>query len=157
MTAKGDNSRESLDLLGTKVTKVGTAMNAEFAPIPSDVEAVAAAIVDAALQVHRALGPGLLESFYETCLCHELAKRGIAFERQRSWPIIYDSIRLHAGLRIDLLVAGKVIVELKAVEQTIPLFEAKLLTYLKLTGLRVGLLINFNVALIKNGIKRLVR
>ena len=131
-------------------------MRKEFAPIESETESIAKAIVDAAMQVHRALGPGLLESVYEACLCHELAKRGITFERQRSMPILYDSLRLESGLRIDLLVANQVIVDLKAVEQMTSLFEAQLLTYLKLTGLRVGLLINFNVPLLKNGIKRLV-
>jgi GxxExxY protein len=129
----------------------------EREPIPSLAERAATQVVDAALQVHRVLGPGLLESAYEVCMCHELAKRRVAFERQKPWPITYDSIRLESGLRLDLIVEGQLIVELKAVEHLVPLYEAQLLTYLKLTGLRLGLLINFNVPLLKNGIKRLVR
>ena len=107
--------------------------------------------------MHRALGPGLVESVYEACLCHELSQRGVAFERQVALPIMYREMRLESGLRIDLLVQEYVIVELKAVEKLIPLFDAQLLTYLKLSGKRLGLLMNFNVLLLKDGIKRLVR
>ncbi len=113
-------------------------------------------MVNAAYNVHQALGPGLLESVYETCLCHELNKNGIAFSTQVAFPIVYDGLRLDAGLRLDLLVAKSVIVELKAVDRIHPVFEAQLLSYLKLTNLRLGLLINFNVPLIKNGIKRII-
>lgn len=120
-------------------------------------EKLAAAIVDAAFKVHHALGPGLLESVYETCLCHELSTRKIAFERQVSLPIVYDGVSLDAGLRLDILVADCIVVEIKAVERFIPLFEAQLLTYLKLTNLELGFLINFNVPLIKNGVRRIVR
>ena len=112
--------------------------------------------MDAAFKVHRTLGPGLLESVYEVCLCHELAKQKIAFQKQLSLPIVYDGVRLDAGLRLDLLVADVVIVELKAVEKMNPLYEAQLLTYLKLTGKRVGLLMNFNASVLKDGFKRLV-
>ena len=126
-------------------------------PVAEEVEQAARHVVDAALRIHRTLGPGLLESTYETCMCHELSKRKIAFQRQLHWPILYDGVRLESGLRIDLLVEGQLIVELKAVEQLVPLYEAQLLTYLKLTGLRLGLLINFNVPLMKDGIKRLIR
>jgi len=125
-------------------------------PIPEEVERIAKAVLDAAFAVHKALGPGLLESVYEICLCHELAKRAVPFRSQVALPIIYDGVRLDAGLRLDLLVAECVIVELKAVEKSNPLFEAQLLTYLKLTGHRLGLLLNFNVPLLKDGIKRLV-
>lgn len=125
-------------------------------PIPERTEWVATQLVDAAYKVHKALGPGLLESVYEACLCHELTKRGIPFRRQLELPVVYDGIRLDAGLRLDLLVDECVIVELKAVEKHNSLFEAQLLTYLKLTGHRLGLLINFNVELIKNGIQRIV-
>ena len=128
----------------------------EFDPIPREVEATAAQVVDAALKVHRALGPGLLESAYETCLCHELSKRGVSFDRQRAWPIAYDGIKLDSGFRLDLLVENQIVVELKAVEEMIPPYRAQLLTYLKLTGLRLGLLINFNVPRLKDGISRLV-
>jgi GxxExxY protein len=93
---------------------------------------------------------------YEACLCHELNKRGLPFERQTALPVVYDGIRLDAGLRLDVLVDECVIVELKAVEEMIPLYEAQLLTYLKLTGHRLGLLINFNVPVIRDGIKRMV-
>lgn len=125
-------------------------------PIPSRTEWIASQIVDAAFKVHKVLRPGLLESVYEACLCHELTKRGIPFRRQLELPVVYDGIRLDAGLRLDLLVNECVIVELKAVEKHNSLFEAQLLTYLKLTGYRLGLLIHFNVELIKNGIQRIV-
>ena len=127
-----------------------------FEPIPAETERVASAVMDAAFKVHRALGPGLLESVYEICLCHELARQGIPFERQVNLPVVYEGVRLDAGLRLDLLVASVVIVELKAVEQMIPLYDAQVLSYLKLTGKRLGLLINFNVAVLKDGFKRLV-
>lgn len=125
-------------------------------PITERTEWIAKQLVDAAYKVHKALGPGLLESVYESCLCHELTKRRIPFRRQLDQPVVYDGIRLDAGLRLDLLVDECVIVELKAVEKHNALFEAQLLTYLKLTGHRLGLLINFNVELIKDGINRMV-
>lgn len=123
-------------------------------PIPGHVEEIATVVLDSAFAVHRALGPGLIESVYETCLCHELSKRRVAFQRQLALPVLYDGVRLDAGLRIDLLVADEVIIELKAVERIIPLFEAQLLTYLRLTSKRLGLLINFNVELLRDGITR---
>ena len=129
---------------------------ASFGPLPPETERNASAVVDSALKVHRALGPGLLESVYETCLCHELTQRGVPWKAQVTVPVVYDGLRLDSGLRLDVLVAETVIVELKAVEKMIPLFKAQLLTYLKLTGLRLGLLINFNVPLIKDGIKRII-
>lgn len=125
-------------------------------PIPEEVERTAKAVLDAAFAVHKALGPGLLESVYEVCLCHELVKRAVPFRSQVALPIVYDGVRLDAGLRLDFLVAETVIVELKAVEKSNPLCEAQLLTYLKLTGHRLGLLLNFNVPLLKDGMKRLV-
>ena len=127
-----------------------------FAPIPADVEQVAAVMVDAVVAVHRALGPGLLESVYEACLCHELHSRDVSFAKQVPVPVIYQGVRLDADLRLDLLVENKVIVEVKAVEALTSVHEAQLLTYLKLTGLRLGLLINFNVAKIRHGIRRMV-
>ena len=114
-------------------------------------------VVDAAYRVHSQLGPGLLESVYETCLCHEFKQRGVPFQSQVAWPVIYDGVQLDAGLRLDLLVDNSVIVEIKAVEKMNPLFEAQLLTYLKLTGHRLGLLINFNVPRIADGIRRIVK
>lgn len=128
----------------------------EHLPLPGETERLASEIVDAAYKVHAALGPGLMESVYEACVCHELRKRQMPFQTQVSLPIVYDGLRLQAGLRLDLLVDKSVIVELKAVEQMHPIFQAQLLTYLKLTGIRLGLLINFNVPVIKDGIKRIV-
>ncbi|MEW6352148.1 MAG: GxxExxY protein [Thermodesulfobacteriota bacterium] len=125
-------------------------------PIPGVVNEVAGRIVDAAFQVHSRLGPGLLESVYEVCLAYELSSRGMKVQRQVTIPIIYDGVSLEAGLRLDLLVEGSVVVELKTVEDVIPVHKAQVLTYLKLLGLRLGLLINFNVPLIKDGITRIV-
>jgi GxxExxY protein len=113
-------------------------------------------IVDAAMKVHTALGPGLLESTYEVCLAFELSKRGMRIQRQAELPVIYEGVRIEAGYRIDLLVEELVIVELKSVAEVVPLHEAQLLTYLKLSDRKVGLLINFNVAHLKDGIKRMV-
>jgi len=110
----------------------------------------------AAIEVHKQLGPGLLESTYQACLCHELELRGISFECQKPLPLEYKGVKLECGYRIDLLVAGLVIVEIKSVEALAPIHEAQLLTYLKLTGVKVGLLINFNVVVLKEGIRRLV-
>lgn len=120
------------------------------------IERVASEIVDAAFKVHRILGPGLLESVYEACLAHELAMRGLSVVRQLRVPIIYEGIEIEAGLRIDLLVEDCVLVEVKAVEALNPIFKAQALTYLKLTDKKLCLLINFNVVLIKDGIKRVV-
>ncbi len=126
-------------------------------PIPAPVDAVARQMVDAALKGHSPLGPGLLESVYEVCLAHELARRGLKVERQVSLPVVYDGVRLEAGLRLDLLVEGCLVVEIKAVETMPPLYLAQVLTYLKLTGHRLGLLINFNVPRLKDGLQRVVR
>lgn len=112
-------------------------------------------MVDAAYRVHTTLGPGLLEAVYEVCLAHELTKRGLKVLRQVSLPVVYDGQQLDAGFRIDLLVEHCVIVELKAIESLLPVHKAQVLAYLKLSGHRLGLLINFNVPLIKNGIVRL--
>ncbi len=113
-------------------------------------------VIGAAIEVHRNLGPGLLESAYEECLCHELAQRGISFKRQHPLPINYKGVQLDAGYRLDLLVAEQVVVQVKAVESLLPIHEAKLLTYLRLGGWHLGLLINFNVPVLKRGIRRLV-
>ncbi len=128
----------------------------EREPLAGETQRVAGVIVDAAFKVHKALGPGLLESVYELCLCHELRTRGMSFKAQIPVPVVYDGVRLDAGFRLDLLVEDRVIVELKAVEAILPLFEAQLLTYLRLSGKRLGLLINFNVPLIKDGISRVI-
>ncbi len=114
------------------------------------------AVIGAAIAVHRELGPGLLESAYEACLTYELTERGLKVERQKGLPVIYRGVLLDCGYRIDLLVEEQVVVELKTVERVEPIHEAQLLSYLKLSGCKVGLLINFNVKVLKNGIKRLV-
>ncbi len=114
------------------------------------------AIIGAAIEVHRTLGPGLLESAYEECLCRELDLQGIAFERQKPLPLEYKGLKLECGYRIDLLVANTVVVEVKAVEAILPVHEAQLLTYMRLGGWNVGLLINFNVPVLRQGIRRLV-
>lgn len=113
------------------------------------------AVIGAAIEVHRALGPGLLESTYETCLCYELGQRQIVFQRQLELPVHYKGIQLDCGYRMDILVESQLILELKAAEQLLPVHEAQLLTYLKLTGLHTGLLLNFNVSTLKNGIRRI--
>lgn len=125
-------------------------------PIPENLELVAREIVDAAVKVHQTLGPGLLESIYETCLVHELTRRGLRVARQVPIRIVYEDLEIEAGLRIDIL-EDAVIVELKAVEDMKPLFEAQLLSYLKLADRRLGFLINFNSTLLKHGLKRMVR
>ena len=113
-------------------------------------------IIGAAIEVHRAIGPGLLKSAYEECLCRELSLRHIAFDRQKPLPVEYKGTKLDCGYRLDLLVAEAVVVEVKAVENIHPIHEAQLLTYLKLGGWKVGLLINFNVPVLRDGIRRLV-
>jgi GxxExxY protein len=124
-------------------------------PISAEVDYIASQIVDSSYRLHRELGPGPLENVYEVCLAHELRERGLSVEQQVSLPVIYRGIHLDAGLRLDLVVEQSVIVELKATEELLPVHKAQLLTYLKLTPYRLGLLINFNVVYIKNGIKRI--
>ena len=128
----------------------------EHIPLPPGTDEIATKIVDAAYTVHKALGPGLLENIYEVCFCHELDKRGLAYKRQVSVPITYDGITFKEGLRLDVLVEGKVICELKTVENLDDVHRAQLLSQMKLTGKRLGFLINFNVAIIKHGIKRMI-
>lgn len=124
--------------------------------IAADTDGLAREVVDAALKVHKAMGPGLLESVYEACLAHELNSRSVPFETQVSLPIIYQDMTLNAGLRLDMVIAKQLIVELKSVETLLPIHESQMITYLKLSGLRLGLLINFNVRLLRDGIKRIV-
>jgi GxxExxY protein len=113
-------------------------------------------VFDAALKVHRSLGPGLLESAYEECLYYELSKAGIYVEKQKPLPLIYEEVKLEIGYRVDLILENKLIIEIKAVEALNDVHLAQILTYLKLSDCKLGLLINFNVSLIKNGIKRVV-
>jgi GxxExxY protein len=122
----------------------------------SKEEGIATQIVDAAVKIHKQLGPGLLESAYQACLKHELARRGIPVECEVTVPICYDGLKIDAGYRLDMLIGGCVIVENKAVDTLLPIHDAQLLTYLKLMQLHLGFLINWNEILIKHGLKRLV-
>jgi GxxExxY protein len=128
----------------------------QFSPIPSRTEAVAKTILDAAYQVHTALGPGMLESVYEACMVHELGLRNIEVKSQVNVPVVYKGMKVESGFRLDLLVEGCGIVEIKSAEIINPVYNAQLLTYLRLTNIRLGLLINFNVIHLRNGIKRLI-
>ncbi|WP_394848066.1 GxxExxY protein [Pendulispora brunnea] len=113
------------------------------------------AVIGACIEVHRYLGPGLLESAYEECVAYELRERGLRFERQRPLPLEYKGVKLECGYRLDLVVEESLIVELKCVERLLPIHEAQLLTYLRLSGLRTGLLVNFREAVLKDGLRRL--
>lgn len=152
--------KEELNTEDTKNTNITEksvlSVRSVFKKIPPELNRISGEIVDAAFKVHQTLGPGLLESAYEACMAHEVSLRNLNFRTQVVLPVIYEGVKLDAGFRIDLLVEEKVIVEMKAVEKTIPLHEAQLMTYLRLSNLRLGLLINFNVRLIKDGIKRMV-
>ena len=118
-------------------------------------EALTEKVLGAAIEVHRALGPGLLESAYEACLCHELNLCGLPFQCQLKLPVVYKGVRLDCGFKIDVIVDQRVLVEIKSVKKLIPVHEAQLLTYLRLTGIKIGLLINFNVPVLKDGIVRM--
>ncbi len=127
-----------------------------FEPISDSLEIIGKKIVDAAYTVHKNLGPGLLEKVYETCFCHELSKRGLNYQRQIYIPIVYDGIVFDEGLRLDVLVEDRIICELKALENVNPVWDAQILSHLKLTNNRLAYLINFNVPIIKKGIRRFV-
>ena len=127
-----------------------------FKALTEREEYLAKQIVDIAYHIHVSLGPGLLESVYEKCFCYELSKREIHFSKQQAVPIIYENLKIDDGLRLDLLIEELIIIELKAFENYHPVWEAQLLSYLKLTGKRLGFLINFHVPLIKDGIKRII-
>ena len=122
--------------------------------IPQELDALARLVVDAALAVHKNLGPGLLESAYQACLKLEIEKRGALCQSEQILPIIYDGVTVEAAYRIDLIVGNQILLELKSVEKLLPIHTAQLVTYLKLSGKRLGFLINFNVPLIREGIKR---
>ena len=134
--------------------------NAEIVEIAESAEMhlneLTESIIGAAIRVHRVLGPGLLESAYEACLAHELTKRGLQFERQKGLPVVYDGLRIESGYRVDLLVQQDIVLELKSVPRLEPIHEAQLLSYLRMSGCPVGLLINFNVKRLTNGIRRVV-
>lgn len=130
--------------------------NKKFEIISPELDAMGKKIVDAAYSVHKNLGPGLLEKVYEICFCHELSKRGLQYVRQKDIPIFYDGLLFEEGLRLDVLVESKIICEIKAIDVINPVWEAQVLSHLKLSGNRLGYLINFNVINIGHGIKRFV-
>jgi GxxExxY protein len=121
-----------------------------------DINQLSSKIIGSAIEVHKALGPGLLESSYQKCLCHELRLRGIPFEYEKPLPLVYKGEKLYCGYQMDLVVENAIIVELKSCEKLAPIHEAQLLTYLKLSDLKLGLLLNFNVPVMREGIKRIV-
>jgi GxxExxY protein len=135
---------------------MGSGQKKVFPPVADEIEQTAKMVIDAAFRVHTKLGAGLLESVYETCLAHELGKVGALVETQLPLPIVYDNIRLDGGFRLDMLVNKHLIVEIKAADLLTGVHRAQLLTYLKLTNLRLGLLINFNVEHLHNGIRRII-
>ena len=124
--------------------------------IPEETERIAKSIVNCIFNVHSNLGPGLLESVYELCLCQELKTACLKFQRQKELPITYKGLRIDSGLRVDIVVEDRIILELKSVEDIIPVHMAQLMTYLKLSNMHLGFLVNFNVPLIKDGIKRII-
>jgi GxxExxY protein len=128
----------------------------KFNPIPEELDDLGKLIVDAAYTVHKNLGSGLLERVYEICFCHELTKRGLSFQRQIDIPVVYDGLVFDEGLRLDVLVENEIICELKAIEIINPVWEAQVLSHMKLTNKRLGYLINFNVVNIGKGIRRFV-
>jgi GxxExxY protein len=151
---KKASERGSFTTKFTKNTK--TPQGAMYDAIPTRTEAAARVAVGGAFQVHKTLGPGLLESAYEHCLAYEIARRGLSVQRQVALPLVYEGEKLDAGYRLDLVIDGVVIIEVKAIDALAPIHDAQVLTYLKLSGLRIGLLMNFNVALLKQGLKRFV-
>ena len=126
-------------------------------PLSKEIEELSRNLVDSAFKVHQTLGPGLLESVYEACLCVELGKRGIGYKSQAPIPLVYEGVSIDAGLRLDLLVENSIILEIKSVERLLPVHQSQLLMYLKLADLHLGLLINFNVAMFKQGVRRIIR
>lgn len=121
-----------------------------------DKDPLTSKVIGIAIEIHRALGPGLLESAYEACLCHDLREAGFVINNQVPLPVVYKDVRLDCGYRLDIVVNNELILELKAIDKILPIHEAQLLTYLKLTGIKKGLILNFNTPVLKNGIKRLV-
>ncbi len=136
--------------------KISTTEDTEITKMRIDVNELSRAVIGCAIEVHRALGPALLESTYEICLCHELTLQAIPFERQKPIPVAYKGVKLDCGYRADLIVDRRLLVEIKAIDQTSAIHDAQLLSYLKLSGLKVGLLVNFNVRMLKEGVRRKV-
>ena len=137
-------------------TKSGKKTTSSDKTRPRPEDKVTEGIIGAAIEVHVVLGPGLLESTYEECLCHELSLRGLEFQRQVPLPVVYKDVKLDCGYHMDVVVEDLVVLELKTVERLLPVHQAQLLTYLKLSGKKVGLLMNFNVAALKDGLRRVV-
>ena len=134
-----------------------TIYHKQIQAVPKELDAIGKLIVDSAYTVHKNLGPGLLEKVYEICFCHELTKRGLSYKRQVDIPVVYDNLTFNEGLRLDVLVENEVICELKAIEVVNPVWEAQVLSHLKLMNKRLGYLINFNVVNIGQGIQRLAK
>ncbi len=132
-------------------------MTSQFEPMSEEIELLATKVIDAAIKIHKRLGPGLLESVYEKCMACELRKPGLKVETQIVLPFYYDYMKIDEGSRLDMLVEDEMIVEFKAVEKLDPVHKVQVLTYLKLSGKRLGLLLNFNVPLMKEGIHRIIR
>ena len=124
--------------------------------VPRENDLLTERVIGFAIEVHRLLGPGLLESAYEECLCFELKQNGVSFKRQMFLPVVYRSVRLDCGYKLDIVVQHQVILELKTVERLMPIHEAQMLTYMRLSGIGAGLLLNFNSAVLKDGIRRLM-
>jgi GxxExxY protein len=137
-----------------KHTMTQSTADKEFQPLTITERWLASQIIDIAISIHRVLGPGLLESVYEKCFCYELDKRGISYARQQTVPLVYDNFMIDEALRLDLMVDDLIIIEFKAQENNQPIWEAQLISYLKLTGKRLGYILNFHVQLMKDGIKR---
>ena len=135
---------------------MGETVKINFKPLTEREQWLTSQLMNIAITVHKTLGPGLLKSIYEKCFCYELSKRDIPFTRQQALPVIYNNMSIDDGLKIDLLIDGLIIVELKAQENFHPVWEAQILSYLKLTGKRLGYIMNFNVPLMKDGIKRMI-
>ena len=127
-----------------------------YEPLPQETEDIATKVYNAALRVHKTLGPGLLERVYEVCLCHEMGKKGLSIQSQMNVPIVYDGIEFEEGYRIEVLVEDQIILELKAADKYNPVWQAQVLSYLKVTGKRLGIIINFNVPLLKDGVQRVI-
>lgn len=151
----GNNKKNIVARSVARLLRAASPKESSVNPIPEDVNDLSRIVVDAAMAVHRELGPGLLEQIYECCLVEELRQRAVPCECQVMVPVTYKGRILDTNLRMDLLVDGKLVVELKSVDSLAPIHHAQLLTYLKQTGCRLGLLINFNVPLLKSGIRRI--
>ena len=134
--------------------KTLTIEHIELAETRKELNELTEFVIGCSIEVHRSLGPGLLESTYEMCLCRELSLKNILFERQKPIPVIYKGVKLDCGYRADLIIDGRILVEIKSIELTAAIHDAQLLSYLKLSGVKVGLLINFNVRMLTHGVRR---